>query len=76
METWFGLAGPPNMPKEIVARLHAAIVKAVDNAQAKEALGKVGLDPVTSTPEEFAAFIRQERDKWGPVVKASGAKME
>ena len=42
----------------------------------REKLFSIGLDPLTSTPDEFAAFIKSEVDKWGPVVKASGAKVE
>jgi len=57
---WNGVAGPANLPQEITMRLHSAIAKALASAEMKDGLRKLGLEPVGSTPEEFAAFIRTE----------------
>ena len=73
---WFGVVAPAGTPKPIVDKYNATIkaMLARDDTQAK--LLNIGLDSLTSTPEEFAAFIKSEVAKWAPVVKASGAKVE
>ena len=73
---WFGVVAPAGTPKAIVDKYNATIkaMLARDDTQAK--LLTMGLDSLTSTPEEFAAFIKSEVAKWAPVVKASGAKVE
>lgn len=58
--SWNGLVAPAALPKEIVVQLHAATVKAVHAAEMKSGLQKLGLDPGSSTPEEFASFIRSQ----------------
>ncbi len=73
---WFGVVAPAGTPKAIVDKYNATIkaMLARDDTQAK--LLTMGLDSLSSTPEEFAAFIKSEVAKWAPVVKASGAKVE
>ena len=73
---WFGVVAPAGTPKAIVDKYNATIkaMLARDDTQAK--LLTMGLDSLTSTPEEFATFIKSEVAKWAPVVKASGAKVE
>ena len=70
--TWNGLLAPAGTPKEIVARLNEAIVKAMRAPEMKEYLAKIGQDPGWSTPEEFAVFLRDETEKWAKVISASG----
>ena len=72
--TWNGLLAPAGTPPEIVARLNDAIVKAMRSPAMKDLLGKIGQDPAWSTPEEFAAFLREETAKWTKVIRASGIK--
>lgn len=77
VRAWFGMTGPVGMPREIVNRFHAEIVKSLAVPEVRARLSGIGLDPVTSaSPEQFAGFIRQEIAKWAPVVKASGAKAD
>ena len=64
------------MPKPVLERVHAATVKALGQKDIADPMIAQGALIRPMTPAEFADFIRQERDKWGPVVKASGAKME
>jgi tripartite-type tricarboxylate transporter receptor subunit TctC len=73
---WYGVVAPVNVPREIVARLNAAIVKIVNTAEMKAAFMKQGLDPATSTPEEFGTFIRHEIAQNIKLVKAAGIKVE
>ena len=58
--SWNGLLAPSAVPKEITAQLHAATVKAVNSAELKASFQKLGLEPVSSTPEQFGSFIRSE----------------
>lgn len=73
---WFGLMVPAGTPAEVVARLNAEAGKAMQSADVKDKLGGLGFEVQSSTPPEFAAFLRKEGDKWAKVVKASGAKAE
>ncbi len=73
---WYGFLAPAGTPKDIIARLHTAIVTAGRTPRVIEQLGAVGMESVNNSPEEFTAFIRSEIVKWGKVVKASGAPLE
>jgi len=69
---WYGLYGPTGLPAEIVQRLHAESRRALTQGEVAARLIRTGNTPVVSTPEEFAAFIRVEIDKWARVIKAEG----
>lgn len=71
---WFGVLAPAATPREIVNKLAAEIVRVVQHAGVRERFAALGTVPVSSSPAEFAAFIRSEIDKWSKVVKASGAR--
>jgi tripartite-type tricarboxylate transporter receptor subunit TctC len=68
---WYGILVPAGTPKEIVARLHKEIVTALGNQRIAQALVKLGTQPVTTTPEEFAAFIKSETAKYAKVIQAA-----
>ena len=74
--TWFGVAGPAGLPKEVVAKLNAAFNKALQDPEVKRKLASQGAEVKGSTPEEFGAYIREETVRWGKVVKESGAKVD
>jgi tripartite-type tricarboxylate transporter receptor subunit TctC len=74
--TWYGLLVPAGTPPAIVERLNAETRKALASTLVKEQFAAQGLEPVASTPQAFAAYLRSEVSKWGKVVKASGATPE
>ena len=73
---WQGIAGPANLPADIVTQLNAAFAKAMAFPEVHQRLLDGGLDPITGTPEDFAAFIRSEIDKWAKVAKDVGARVD
>lgn len=75
-KTWFGLLAPAGTPKEVLARLHKEVVRTLADATVKAALTGRGFDVVASTPEAFAAFLRQESDTAGRLVREAGIKPE
>ena len=70
--TWYGLMVPAGTPKEIIARLHAAAVNALENPEVKKRFATTDLEPMGSTPEQLGSFVRSEIAKWGKVIKESG----
>ncbi len=75
-ETWLGLATAARTPKEIVARLHAATVKAMTLPDVKERLDTLGYIVRVGSPEEYSAFVQNEVDKWRKVVKAASLRVD
>jgi tripartite-type tricarboxylate transporter receptor subunit TctC len=73
---WYGYLGPKGMQKEIVERLNRELVKALAHPQVVSAMHKTGVEPQSSTPEEFAQYIKREYDTWGKVVKQAGIKAQ
>jgi tripartite-type tricarboxylate transporter receptor subunit TctC len=76
MTTWNGLVAPASTPREVVARLNSETLKALRTPDLGEKLRGMGLEILAGTPEQFAAFMRDETVKWARVVKASGARIE
>ena len=73
---WYGMQAPAGTPREVVSKLHAEVVKAVANEKVARSIVASGLEPVTNSPEEFAAYIREQTVTWGKVVQASGVARE
>jgi tripartite-type tricarboxylate transporter receptor subunit TctC len=73
---WNGVLVPAAVPKEIVRRLNAAIVKSVNTPEMKEAFGRQGLETQTGTPEQFAAFIHHQLVQNARLVRFAGIKVE
>jgi len=74
--TWFGVLGPANLPKDVVAKLNADINKALKDPELAKKLGDQGADVAGSTPEQFTKLIRDDITRWGKIVKESGAKLD
>lgn len=76
VDTWWGLVAPANTPPAMLTRLHQAFSAALAAPETKARFGMMMAEPVSSTPDQFAAFMKRELVKYEPVVKASGAKVD
>jgi len=76
VDTWWGLVGPANLPRDVTARLHQAFAGALQQPEVKSRFAQLMAEPVANTPEQFGAFMKQELAKYESVVKASGAKVD
>jgi tripartite-type tricarboxylate transporter receptor subunit TctC len=74
--TWHGLVAPAGTPRDVIATLNRAAVQALKDSDTLHQLHDLGVEVNSSTPEEFAAYIKAEIPKWAAVVKASGAQVE
>jgi tripartite-type tricarboxylate transporter receptor subunit TctC len=73
---WFGVVAPKDTPRPIVERLNAEIRAALADPDIRSRAIAAGTEPLTDTPEEFAAMIREETKKWAEVIKAGGIKLQ
>lgn len=73
---WTGLLAPRGTPSGIIARLNGETVKSLATQEVRDILANQGVEPSGNTPEQFAAFIDAEVEKWSRAVKASGAKID
>jgi tripartite-type tricarboxylate transporter receptor subunit TctC len=73
---WNAIVVPAKTPKAVVDKLSAAIAKAVKSPDVVEKIQGLGSDAVGSTPEEFSATLKKDRERWVPIIKASGFKAE
>jgi tripartite-type tricarboxylate transporter receptor subunit TctC len=73
---WWGLLGPANLPPEVLAKLSNNFVAALNTDAVKERLGKLGALPIGSSPEQFETKIREDYEKWAPIIKAAGIRTE
>src|SRR5215510_4260881 len=76
MDQWFGMFVPAGTPAPVVARLHDELVKAVRSPEVSNKITSQGLDVVTTTPDQFAALMKDDAVRLGKVVKESGAKAD
>ena len=73
---WHAVVAPAGTPKEIVRKLHQTLAATLASPEVRSQLAAVGAEPVASSPEEFAKFMRAESDKWARVIKAGRVKVE
>jgi tripartite-type tricarboxylate transporter receptor subunit TctC len=76
MTNYYGLLLPAKTPREVVMKLHDAVLKTVATPAVRERLVGVGADPLTMSPEAFTQFIRQDIEKWGKLAKSAGIVIE
>ena len=72
--SWHGVLAPAKISKPLALRLHAELVKALNHTEVKTLFANQGMDVVANTPEEFAAYIQHEAQKWSGVIKTTGLK--
>ena len=70
---WLGLLAPPGTPRDIIQKINASIVRILSTPDARKLMASAGVDVATSTPEEFGALMQSELDRWGKVVRETGA---
>ena len=73
---WYGFVAPKGTPKDVIKRLHDAANKAVADPEVQKGLAKVGVEPMHSSPEEYAALIKSESEKWAKVIKSANIKVD
>lgn len=76
MTTWYSLHAPPKTPRDIVAKINAAVNGALNDPQIRQRLTGDGAILKPLSPEDFSAFFRIEYERWGPVIRKSGIKVE
>jgi len=74
--SWQGVLAPARTPPEIIARLNAELSKVLKMPETRSRMSELGLEIVGSSPEQFGQHLRSETDKWGKVVKISGARID
>jgi tripartite-type tricarboxylate transporter receptor subunit TctC len=73
---WYGIMAPAGTPREIVQLLHGEITKGVQARDVREPLAGYAVDVIASTPDEFAAHLRSEMDKWAKVIREANIRAE
>ena len=76
LSTWTGFYAPKGTPRDVVQRINRDIIAACNDAQLLTRFEGLGGRPVTSTPEEFAAFTRSEMERWGKIIRAANIKLD
>ena len=76
LTSWNGLFGPAGMPKEIVTRLNAEMVRIIARPEIKARFAEMGFDAFSSTPEDLGAFVQSELVKWNRLVREAGIERE
>ncbi|UUX95009.1 hypothetical protein LRS07_17440 [Aquabacterium sp. J223] len=71
----YGLFAPAGTPRDLVARLNALAVEAMQAPEVRENIAKVGMQAETSSPEAFETYLREQTQKWAPLAKASGVRL-
>ena len=75
-DNWYGVVVAAATPKDVLAKLHGAFVAALQAPETKQRLASQGAEAVSSTPQEFATYMRNETEKWSKVTKAAGIKLD
>ena len=76
VSNWLGVLAPAGTPKDVLAKLHAALGRVMATPALRQQLTALGIEPTFGTPEEFTALVRAELPKWADIVKRSGATVE
>jgi len=75
-DNWYGLVAPAGTPPDVLERLQKATVTVLRSPELKKQFDNLGAVLIPSTPDEFLAYIKSEQAKWGPLVAATGVKLD
>ena len=73
---WFGIVGPPKTPSAIAEKVAAGVAETLRNPEVLKRLSELSADPLGLSPKETAAFMKQETERWGAVIRSAGVKLE
>ena len=76
VDNMYGVLAPHGTPPEVVKKLHADILRVLQQPEVRKALEAASIDILANTPEEFARYIEAEYTKWAQLLKASGTRVE
>lgn len=72
METWWGVFGPAGMPDDVVTKINAALVEMAKDEKVRTRISGLGFEVRSSTPAEFAGFVKEENERWARIIKGQG----
>jgi tripartite-type tricarboxylate transporter receptor subunit TctC len=73
---WFGVFAPAGTPPDVVKRLNAEINKIIAKPSVVQRFAELGAEPLGGTPEQLAAWLKSEQDKWGRLIRETGIKLQ
>jgi tripartite-type tricarboxylate transporter receptor subunit TctC len=76
VDSWTGLFVAAGTPASVVDRINAELVKAARDPGYRTAMSNIGVEAVSSSPQEFASFVKAEMDKWGRVIQLTGTRVD
>ncbi|MGH8617311.1 MAG: Bug family tripartite tricarboxylate transporter substrate binding protein [Burkholderiales bacterium] len=76
VSAWYGIVAPAGTPVAVVAKLNREIIRILNLPDVRERLQGLGMEPVTDTPEQFAAYIKAQSERWAKVIRDAGIKAE
>jgi len=76
MSIWYGMMAPAGTPREIVARLHQEVVKALDDRTLRQHMANAGMDPWLGTPEDMGRLVRNEMSRYAKIIQSAGIKKD
>jgi tripartite-type tricarboxylate transporter receptor subunit TctC len=76
VSSWYGLLAPAGTPRDVIMKLQAEAAKALAAPDVRERYQASGLEPIGSTPDEFAGVIREDTARWAKVVRAANIHAE
>jgi tripartite-type tricarboxylate transporter receptor subunit TctC len=74
-ENYFGISGPPGMPKDVTEKIYKALVEVMQQPATRKKLEDTGLDIKSMSQGEYVKYVEKQASDWTPAVKASGAKL-
>lgn len=76
ISSWFGLVVPAKTPRQLVTRLNTQTANALREPDVQQRLLDLGVRPIGSTPDEFAAFLKKDRAKWDGIIRAANIRLD